>query len=113
MASNWKIGDRLDNRWEIHRIFRGGMGLVYVLCSSDGSVYAAKTFRGEILLSNYGLAEAFKNESLAWIKLDCHPNIVEAKFFKVMEGRPLLFLEFVAGGDLGQWIGTPRLASLK
>ena len=25
----WKIGDRIENRYEIHQILRGGMGVVY------------------------------------------------------------------------------------
>jgi tetratricopeptide (TPR) repeat protein len=31
MATDWKIGDRIQNRWEIHKILRGGMGVVYIV----------------------------------------------------------------------------------
>jgi hypothetical protein len=27
MATNWRIGDRIQNRWEIYKILRGGMGI--------------------------------------------------------------------------------------
>jgi hypothetical protein len=26
----WKVGDRIENRYEIHQILGGGMGVVYI-----------------------------------------------------------------------------------
>ena len=31
MTSAWQIGDKIENRWEIHKILRGGMGIVYIV----------------------------------------------------------------------------------
>ncbi len=31
MATSWNIGDRIQNRWEIYHILRGGMGSVYIV----------------------------------------------------------------------------------
>jgi eukaryotic-like serine/threonine-protein kinase len=48
-------------------------------------------------------------EALAWIRLDVHPNVAQARMIETIAGKPFLFLEYVNGGDLGTWIGTPRL----
>ncbi len=70
---------------------------------------AAKTFLTKNSSSDVKRAERFEIESRAWIGLDIHPNIVQARFFQIVEGRPLLFLEHIGGGTLHDWIGTPRL----
>ncbi len=68
-----------------------------------------RTFRDEIFARSPLIASRFDREALAWIKLDIHPNITEARMLEKIDGKPFLFLEYVSGGDLGAWIGTPRL----
>src|SRR5579862_8142684 len=46
MAAQWKIGDKIQNQWEINKIFGGdgksGMGIVYVVYDHKfGDVFAA------------------------------------------------------------------------
>ncbi len=110
MATNWQIGDRIQNRWEIYKILRGGMGIVYVVYDHEfREAFAAKTFQDEIFARNPRIADRFTQESLTWVNLDAHQNITEARFVQTIAGKPLLFLEYVSGGDLSGWIGTPRL----
>jgi tetratricopeptide (TPR) repeat protein len=110
MATTYKVGDRIQNRWEIHYILCGGMGEVYIVYDHGfQQAFAAKSFRREILRDNPGLAQRFQREAEAWIKLDRHPNVTEAAFFEVVKGKPLLFLEYVSGGDLSRWIREGRL----
>jgi tetratricopeptide (TPR) repeat protein len=110
MATEWKIGDRLESRWEIHKIMRGGMGVVYVVHDHEwNEVLAAKTFQDAVFARNPTIAPMFTREALAWVQLDAHPNIANALFVQEIEGKPVLFLEYVSGGDLSGWIGTPRL----
>jgi eukaryotic-like serine/threonine-protein kinase len=110
MAINWKIGDRIQNRWEIHKILRGGMGIVYVVYEhKDRAAYAAKTFQDEVFVRNPATAERFIHEALTWVNLDVHQNITHARFIETIQGKPYLFLEYVSGGDLSGWIGTRRL----
>jgi tetratricopeptide (TPR) repeat protein len=110
MLTEWKVGDRLESRWEIHKIMRGGMGVVYVVNDLEWKeVQAAKTFQDEVFARNPTIAPMFTREALAWVNLDAHPNIANALFVQEIEGKPLLFLEYVSGGDLSAWIGTPRL----
>src|SRR5919205_1066679 len=74
MATNWQIGDRIENRWQIYKILRGGMGVVYIVYDHE------------------------------W-----HQNVTRARFVKTIANKPYLFLEYVGGGDLSGWIGTPHL----
>ncbi|HLG15923.1 MAG TPA: serine/threonine-protein kinase [Blastocatellia bacterium] len=110
MATDWQIGDRIQNRWEIHKILRGGMGIVYIAYDHEWKdVFALKTFQEEVFARNPAIAQRFKQEARAWLALDLHQNVTEARYVENIRGKPFLFLEYVAGGDLSRWIGTPSL----
>ncbi|HLG15924.1 MAG TPA: serine/threonine-protein kinase [Blastocatellia bacterium] len=110
MATNWQIGDRIQNRWEIHKILRGGMGVVYIVYDHEHhNAYAAKTFQDEVFARSPLIAQRFTHEALTWVNLDVHQNVTRAHLVQNIEGKPYLFLEFVSGGDLSSWIGAPRL----
>ena len=110
MAISWQVGDRIRDRWEIHNILHGGMGIVYIVYDHEFHVpLAAKTFQDEIFACNPAIADRFTQEALAWVNLDMHQNITQACFVQTIGSKPFVFLEYVSGGDLGGWIGTPRL----
>ncbi|MCI0558718.1 MAG: protein kinase [Nitrososphaera sp.] len=110
MVSDWQIGDKIQNRWEIYDIKRGGMGVVYIVYDHEWhEAFAAKTFQDEVFTRNPAIADRFTQEALAWVNLDIHQNVTQARFLEVIKGKPFLFLEYVSGGDLSGWIGTPRL----
>jgi tetratricopeptide (TPR) repeat protein len=109
MATNWQKGNRIQNRWEIREIKQGGMGVVYIVYDYQlQDFHAAKTFQDRFL-NNKAEQSSFNLEARAWINLDIHQNITQARFVHTIENKPFLFMEFVSGGDLGGWIGTPRL----
>lgn len=110
MTSDWQIGDRIQNRWEVHKIMRGGMGVVYVVYDHEWHrPQALKTFQDEIFARDPTIAERFTQEALTWINLGLHQNVVQTEVVQAIDGKPYLFLEYVSGGDLNDWIGTPRL----
>jgi tetratricopeptide (TPR) repeat protein len=110
LGAEWQIGDRIQNRWDIHGILRGGMGIVYVVYDHEHrNAYAAKTYQDKVFARAQQIVTRFAREALTWINLDAHQNITEARFLQYIEGKPYLFLEYVSGGDLSKWIGTPRL----
>ena len=91
--SNWKVGDVVQRRWEVHRIFKGGMGVAYIVYDRDWrEVLAAKTFQDEVFARNPKAVDRFKREALAWINLDVHENIAQARFVETINGKPFLFL---------------------
>src|SRR6185295_6581764 len=86
------------------------MGIVYVVYDHEWrEALAAKTFQDEIFARSPAIAHRFTQEALIWINLDVHQNIAHARFVHTIEGKPYLFLEYASGGDLSDWIGTPRL----
>jgi serine/threonine protein kinase len=104
------IGDRIEGRWEIYHTFKGGMGIVYIVYDHEHQMpYAVKTFRNDKHSDNSHTAAGFMREALTWINLDAHENVTRAEFVQTITGQPFLFLEYVNGGDLSGWIGTPRL----
>jgi serine/threonine protein kinase len=108
----WEIGQRLGDRWPIYQIMGGGMGIVYVVYDPDlARVVAAKTFRAEVFEEDAGsdVVQRFRNEANAWVRIGTHPNVVQAHRVVNVSGTPYLLLEYVSGGDLSSWIGTPRL----
>jgi len=108
--SNWAIGSLIQQRWEVCDVFRGGMGEVYVVYDRDWQeTLAVKTFQDDILAQKPAAASRFLQEALVWVNLEVHRNIAEARMVHEIEGKPLLFLEYVSGGDLSHWIGAPRL----
>ena len=109
MATQWQIGDRIQDRWQIYKILEGGMGIVYIVYDHEWhEAFAAKTFQ-ERLFASQQVRDRFIQEAHTWINLDIHQYIVRACFVEVIGGRPFIFLEYVTGGDLSRWIGTPRL----
>ncbi|TVL97471.1 MAG: hypothetical protein CV087_22300, partial [Candidatus Brocadia sp. WS118] len=114
MQSPWQINDFIPDpqsskdRWQIYKIFQGGMGLVYIVYDTQWQeVFAVKTYL-EKLQSKLD-KEQFKKEAEKWINLDRHENVAWARFVLEIQQRPYLFLEYVSGGDLSRWIGSPRL----
>jgi len=110
MPSNWQIGEFIKGRWEVHKVLYGGAGVVYIVYDQAfGEPFAAKTFQDEVFAQSPTIADRFMREALAWIRMDLHPNVTQARMVEKIEGKPFLFLEYVSGGDLRNWIGTPRL----
>ncbi|MCI0529086.1 MAG: serine/threonine protein kinase, partial [Nitrospira sp.] len=110
MAANWQIGDKIQGRWEIRRILRGHLSIVYIVYNSEfNKSFAVKTFQDEVFAWSPTIAERFMQEAVTWVCLDLHPNITQAQMMQRIEDKPFLFLEYVSGGDLSNWIGASRL----
>ena len=110
--SDWGVGETISNRWEIFKILRGGMGIVYVVYDHHPEFqepFAAKTFRHDLFVTDPTIAKRFVQEALVWVSLDVHPNVVQARFVQTVEGTPFIFLEYVHGGDLNRLVGSPQL----
>lgn len=113
MDTTWQLGDRIDDRWEIQQILGGGMGVIYVVQDNEtGEQLAAKTYRDDVLAVNPKLAFRFEREALAWVNLDSHPNVVKAKYVRTVQNKPLLFLEYVAGGNLRNILTSLQVSTI-
>jgi tetratricopeptide (TPR) repeat protein len=101
----WENGYKILNRWEILDIKKGGMGVVYIAYDHEWEkIFAIKTFQDKFLWDDE-IIQRFMAEAEMWTKLEIHSNIVSAEFVKKIEGKPLLFLEYIDSGNLDQFIG--------
>lgn len=101
----WKVGYRINNRWEILDIKQGGMGVVYIVHDHEWMRKFALKFFQDRFLRNEDTVRRFMAEAETWTKLDRHTNIVYAEFVEKIEGKPVLFLEYIESGDLSRFIG--------
>ncbi len=103
MIKNIKIGDILDDIFEVVMIFGGdkqmnendesGLGIVYLVRNIEtDECLALKTFQDRFIHKENSFDE-FKFESLEWIKLKPHPNIVNAVIATIIDERPFLILD--------------------
>ncbi len=56
------------------------------------------------------LRERFVREAETWVGLGVHPHIVQCWYVLNISGLPCLFLDFLTGGSLKQWLAQGRLA---
>lgn len=101
--SQWRPGEQIEKRWDVQEVLEGGCGVVYVVFDQKfRRQLAVKTFKDTT--TPVIDQAAFVRESTAWIRLDHHPNVVQAYFALQLLDRPHLFLEYVPRGDLRHWI---------
>lgn len=106
----WRVGERIDSRWEVLEIRQGGMGVLYIVRDDEWGIrLAAKGLQDRLLAANPLAAARFVREAEVWVGLDCHPNVAQAILVREILGQPLIFLEFVET-DLANWIASGRLS---
>ena len=104
--SDWGIGHRVRGRYDVRSVIKGGMGTVYI--AYDGihqEMLALKTLHEHLFLEQADARQRFLAEARSWLNVEFHPNIVLARTVEIIENRPVLFLEYVSGGNLREWIG--------
>ena len=109
MSERWKVGDSIENRYEIYQILGGGMGVVYICYDHEDRIpFALKTFQDRYL-KNQDMRDRFIREAETWVELEKHRNIVKAVGVMNIQRIPYIILEYIAnpemgGADLGRWI---------
>ncbi|MFQ6096712.1 MAG: serine/threonine protein kinase, partial [Armatimonadota bacterium] len=98
----YEQGDKIDDQYTVLAKHRGGMSIVYIVLDDfSGKRFAVKTIKEE-LADDKAAASRFGLEAKTWMRLDQHPNIVQAIIYREIEGQPFLFLEYVDGTDLNR-----------
>nr|MCU0480335.1 hypothetical protein [Anaerolineae bacterium] len=72
LGGDYTVGDRIDGRYEVSEVLRGGMGVVY-LCYDHGQrePVAIKTFQSKYLENERALTR-FNHEATVWVRLEKH-----------------------------------------
>ena len=114
LENEFNVGDRIDARYEVAEVKRGGMGIVY-LCydHQDREPVAIKSFQSRFL-DNPRAVRRFTHEAVTWVRLDKHSHIVQARLVQTITNRPHIILEHVSGpeglgADLRSWIDQKRI----
>jgi serine/threonine protein kinase len=109
----WQIGDIIGNRYKLNEVFSGAMGHVYIADHLQWGVpMAIKVPRPEIMQSKEGINRIL-TEANGWIKLSLHPNIAACYFVRKQQKAVQIFIEYVNGGTLLDWIQKKRLNNLR
>ncbi len=100
----WTAGSVIDGRYEVHATARGGMAVVAIAFDRElWRMVAIKTPLPSMLATADGRAR-FQREAESWVALGVHPNICCAYYLQEIGGMPRLFIEYVDGGDLTEWL---------
>ena len=106
----WSVGDVIVDLYEVTGILgQGGMGTVYKVHHKEWDVdLAVKSPKPEQLATDGGM-ENFVRKCETWINLGLHPNLVNCYYVRSLGGIPRVFVEYVEGGSLSDWIRNRTL----
>ena len=110
---NWLPGEIINDRYRIERIFSGAMGKVYIAEHlAWGVLMAIKVPRPEVWADREGLQRILR-EANGWISLGLHPNIASCYYVRTISRIPHIFIEYVSGGTLEEWINRGRCQDMR
>jgi serine/threonine protein kinase len=115
MSNRWKVGERIQKRYEVHFIHGGGFGTVYLCYDHEGKMPVALKTPKEEHLGDKRFKDMFRQEAEAWVRLERHKNIVRAYNFIEINFRPFIAMEYIVGDDmygvdLSGWISRGGLS---
>ncbi|MBW6491595.1 MAG: protein kinase [Lentimicrobium sp.] len=106
-------GDIIDDKYIVEKVFRGGMGRVYITEPTSQGIRFAIKQPNEQMLSSKGFFGRIINEAEAWTNLGMHPHIAYCYFVKAIDNIPYIFIEYVEGGNLREWIADGKCIDLR
>jgi tetratricopeptide (TPR) repeat protein len=110
ISAVWHVGDRFLDEFEVTKIIgQGGMGIVYKVHNRWlWTTWAVKSPQPKNLVGADG-KEMFVREAETWANLAEHPHIVTCRFVRTLAGIPRIFIDYIEGGSLADWIGQGGL----
>jgi WD40 repeat protein/serine/threonine protein kinase len=106
----WHVGDVILNLYEVKDVFwPGARGLVYRVHHREWGVDLAVKSPRETPFETKEQADNFVEAADAWVGLGLFRHIVSCHYVRRLGGIPRLFLEFIEGASLRDWIQTRRL----
>ncbi|MCH8029133.1 MAG: protein kinase [Candidatus Dadabacteria bacterium] len=100
----WQKNDVMLGTYRVLDIKIGGMGYVYIAEHIGWKVKMAIKCPNEVMLSNKSYFARVLREADAWIGLGLYPHIAYCYYVRQIEGIPNIFIEYVDGGSLREWI---------
>ncbi|MBN1279941.1 MAG: protein kinase, partial [Chlorobiaceae bacterium] len=112
-AHTYGIGELIENRYRVEEVLSGSMGYVYIGNDSRQRMTFAIKQPKESMLADRDLFSRVLQEADAWARLGMHPNIAYCYFVKAIHEVPHIFIEYVDGGSLEEWISDRRCADYR
>ncbi len=104
-APEWRPGEVIANLYEVIDTKYGGMGAVYLVRHLRwNQMMAVKSLHKHLRrrAEDRGL---FVKEAETWIDIGFHPNIAACYYVRNILDSPRIFIEYVDGGSLNEWLG--------
>jgi len=109
IAGAWQSGQTLlDTYVVVGKLGEGGMGLVYRVHHKSWNMdLAVKQPKATLFATQKG-KEDFIREAETWVDLGLHPHITSCYYVRTISEIPHIFVEFMEGGSLEDWIQRKR-----
>jgi WD40 repeat protein/serine/threonine protein kinase len=105
----WKPGDEILGLYRVEDVIEtGGMGRVYIAHHKSWNIKLAIKSPNEMMLSDRNNFARVLREANSWTELGLHPNIAYCYYVRSIEDVPHIFVEYVDGGNLRQWIAEGK-----
>jgi WD40 repeat protein/serine/threonine protein kinase len=102
---DWTVGDVIDGKYDVIEIIgRGGMGMVYKVHHREWDIDLAVKMPLPHIVADDVAKTRFVREAQTWVDLGAHPNVVQCWYVRELGGVPRLFMDYLPGGSLKQWI---------
>ncbi len=109
----YRPGDLIADRYEVEKVFSGGMGYVYIARQKRQDLRFAIKQPNAMVLSRPEFFARVVKEAGAWTRLGMHPNVAYCYFVRQIDRVPYIFVEYVEGGTLRDWIENGRCADFQ
>jgi WD40 repeat protein len=111
--TTYRPGDTILDHYLIEQVLSGGMGQVYITYRRDWDVrLAVKAPNNKMLADQRRLAMVIR-EAESWNDLGLHPHIAYCYFVREVDGVPHIFIEYLDGGTLTDWLKEGRCNDLR
>ena len=104
----WKPGEKILGLYRVEDVLEGGMGRVYIAHHKNWNIKLAIKSPNEMMLSDRNNFARVLREANSWTELGLHPNIAYCYYVRSIEDVPHIFVEYVDGGNLRQWIAEGK-----
>ncbi|MCP4404394.1 MAG: protein kinase, partial [bacterium] len=103
--TSWALGEIIEEKYEVNELVgKGGMGSVYKIRHREWDIDLAVKVPLANLVEHEILKRRFAIEAQTWVNLGLHPNIVQCWYVREIGGIPCVFMDYLEGGSLKDWI---------
>jgi serine/threonine protein kinase len=106
-------GDLILDTFKVTDVKSGAMGNVYIVEDIRQQQMLAIKAPNDKMLSHPDYFTRVLREADAWIGLGIHPHIAFCYYIRKIEDVPHIFIEYVDGGNLEEWIADQKCYDLK